>query len=74
MNEKHEIPTLRSHRLKLEDKGLVLKCYIGKFPIPQRRKAPPRHLTEELKKIAQKTKLTEEEETRLNLFAPEIVK
>lgn len=66
ISAKHDIPVLRSRELKAEVKRLLLKWYIGRFPIPQRGKPSPKHLTGELKKLAQKEEKVTEEEARLN--------
>lgn len=40
----------------MEVKSLLLNWYIVKFPIPQRVKPTPRHMTEGLRKLAQNEK------------------
>lgn len=60
INVKHDIPILRSHKLKAGVKRLLRKWYIGKLPIPQREKKKPRPLSEELRNLAKK----EEKPTR----------
>lgn len=75
VEHKHDIPILRSKEISAEVKRLLLKWYIGKFPIPQRGRSKSKQLTEELRKLAQyNEQLTKDEENRLNWLVPKLVK